>query len=251
MHTDLLFYLVAVPAVILTGLAKGGFAGVGTLGTPLLAVVVGPVEAAAVILPILMLQDVIGVWAFRRTIDKAILMLLLPFAAVGIFLGWALAAYTSRAGVALALGLISVVFSVQRLWAEARPAMPSRPPRRWVGALCGVGAGFTSQIAHAGSPPFQFYVMPQRLERDVLVGTTALFFGVVNLLKLPAYLALGQITAPTLATSAALAPLAIVSTYAGVWLVRRVDGALFYRIVYVLLGLLGVKLIWDGVTGLI
>jgi uncharacterized membrane protein YfcA len=251
MHTDLLFYLFAIPAVILTGLAKGGFAGVGMLGTPLMAMVVGPVEAAAVLLPILIVQDAVGIWAFRRTFDAGILKLLVPSAVFGIFLGWALAAYTSRYGVELALGVISVVFSVQRLWGEYSRALPTDPPPPWVGVLCGIGSGFTSQVAHAGAPPFQIYVMPKGLDRDVLVGTTAIFFGIVNAIKVPAYIGLGVFSPATLGTSAALVPLALASTYAGVWWVRRVDAAVFYRIVYVLLGLLGLKLVWDGASGLL
>lgn len=250
MHTDLLFYLFAIPAVILTGLAKGGFAGVGMIGTPLLAMIVGPVEAATVLLPILVIQDLVGVWVFRRTFDKGILKLLIPSAVFGIFLGWALAAYTSRDGVELVLGAISVVFSAQRLWGEYSRALPKDPPPPWVGVLCGIGAGFTSQVAHAGAPPYQIYVMPKGLDRDVLIGTTAIFFATVNAMKVPAYIGLGVFSAQTLSTSLALAPVALASTYAGVWAARRVDSVVFYRIVYVLLGLLGLKLMWDGATGL-
>lgn len=118
MLTDPFFYLVAIPAVILLGLTKGGFAGIGVVAVPMMTLAVSPVMAASIILPILLVQDVVSVWSFRKTWDKAILVLMLPAAAVGIFLGWALAALVEEAAVELAVGAISVVFALQRLWAE-------------------------------------------------------------------------------------------------------------------------------------
>ena len=254
MITDPWFYALAVPAVILLGLAKGGFAGIGVIAVPLMALAVSPVLAASITLPILIVQDVVSVWAFRKTWDKAILILMLPSAAVGIFLGFALAAFVRPGAVEMAVGAVSVVFAVQRLWLE-RAGAPARAARAeglpWRGVLAGIAAGFTSQISHAGGPPFQMYVLPKQLARDVFIGTSAIFFAVVNWMKVPAYLALGQFTQGSLATSAVLLPLAIASTWAGVWLVRRVPGQAFYRIIYVLLILVGGKLAWDGAARLL
>ncbi|MBW8911907.1 MAG: sulfite exporter TauE/SafE family protein, partial [Sphingomonas sp.] len=112
--------------------------------------------------------------------------------------------------------------------------------------LFGIASGFTSQIAHAGQPPFQVWVVPRRLPRDVLVGTTAIFFAAVNWIKVPAYIALGQFTHANLLTAAALLPVAIVSTFAGVWLVRRVSAERFYVAIYLLMVLVGAKLLWDA-----
>ncbi len=255
MLTDPFFYAVAIPAVILLGLAKGGFAGIGVVATPLLALAISPVLAAAILLPILIVQDVVSVWAFRRTWDRGLLKLMLPAAAVGIFLGWALAAFVSPAAVELAVGLISIVFALQRLWAERAVKVAEQvgttAGRPWLGALCGLVAGFTSQIAHAGGPPFQIYVLPRRLPRDVFIGTSAIFFAVVNWMKVPAYMALGQFTPKVLATAGVLLPLAIASTWAGVWLVRRVPAEGFYRIIYVLLVAVGAKLAFDGAHALL
>jgi len=251
MITDPFFYAVAIPAVVLMGLAKGGLAGVGAAGTPLLALAVSPVQAVAIALPILMIQDTVGVWAFRKTVDWAILRLMLPLAAIGVVLGWALARYTPEAGLEIVLGLISIGFGAQRLWVERRPILSSGPPPRWLAALCGVGAGFTSMVANAGTPPWQIYIMPQRLPRDLMIGTTAIFFATVNWMKTPAFFALGQFTRETLTTAAVLAPVAIASTYLGVWVVRRMDGDAFYKIIYVLSIVVGLKLCWDGVSGLV
>ena len=245
------FYAAAIPAVILLGLSKGGLVGLGNLAVPLIALTISPVAAAAITLPILILQDAVSVLAFWRTVNRKILLVTLPGAAAGIGLGWAFAKQVSEAWVMLALGLVSVVFGGHRLWQEIAghvPA-PSRTPA-WFGVLCGAGSGFTSEIAHAGGPPFQLYVLPKQLPRGELIGTTAIFFAAVNWMKAPAYLALGQFTRENLLTSAALAPLAVASTLAGVWVARRIDVARLYKLIYGLLLLIGVKLIVDSVLAL-
>jgi uncharacterized protein len=238
------FYLVAVPAVILLGLSKGGFAGIGTLSIPLLALVVAPVQAAAITLPILMVQDVISVWAYWRKWDKRNLIILIPSATFGILLGYLLAAKVSDGAFYLALGLISITFGARNLLAKDLTPKKGGVP---AGLFWGVAAGFTSMIANAGAPPFQLYVLPQRLPRDVFVGTGMVFFAIVNWIKLPGFLALGQFTPQNLLTTAALIPLAVVSTWAGVWLVRRTNHERFYKIIYALMMVVGLKLVHSGV----
>lgn len=251
MLTDPIFYAVAIPAVILLGLAKGGFVGVGNLAVPMIAMVISPVTAAAITLPILIVQDVVSVASFWRTFDRKVLVVTLPGAAVGVTLAWLFAKALPEAWIMLALGVVSVVFAVQRLWLErgGRVVAAADAPG-WFGFLCGAASGVTSQIAHAGGPPFQLYVLPKQLPRDTMIGTTAIFFATVNWMKAPAYLSLGQFTKANLLTSAALMPVAIASTLAGVWLVRRIDGAKIYRLIYAILLLLGVKLVVDAVLAL-
>ena len=251
MHTDLLFYAVAVPAVIILGLAKGGFAGLGMLAVPLMSLAVSPIEAATIVLPILLVQDVVSVWAFRKAWDGRSLAIMLPGSAVGIGLGYLLAARVSTAAVELAVGLTSVVFGLQQLWKSWRGPLEPKHASDWIGVACGVGAGFTSQIAHAGGPPFQLYMLPKHLPRDVFIGTSAIFFAIVNWLKVPAYVALGQFTSQNLHTAAALLPLAIASTIGGVWFIRRISGPRFYQAMYLLLLLVGAKLTWDGAAALL
>lgn len=250
-----MFFVFAAPAVILLGLAKGGFAGLGVVAVPLMALAVPPVEAAAILLPILIVQDVVSVWAYRRTWDRRILAVMLPSAALGIFGGYALAAFVRSEAVELAVGAVAVVFGLQRLWLERRGAAvaDARPegPLPWRGVVAGAAAGFTSQIAHAGGPPFQMYVLPRRLDRDSFIGTSAIFFATVNWMKVPAYAALGQFTRGSLTAAALLLPLAIASTFAGVALVRRVPAEGFYRVIYILLVAVGAKLAWDGASGLV
>lgn len=248
MIDDPWFYAVAIPAVIMLGLAKGGFAGMGALSLPIVAMVISPVRAAAIILPILIVQDIVGVWAFRRTWDGHVLGWMLPGAMLGIWLGYLFAARVSPDVVLGVVGAISVLFGLYRLWAARRGTATTSNSPGWVGALAGVASGFTSQVAHAGQPPFQLWVLPRGLPRDTLVGTTAIFFAAVNWIKVPAYWALGQFSTPNLLTSAALMPVAIASTFAGVWLVRRVPAQRFYTAIYVLMILVGMKLVWDAVA---
>jgi len=235
--------------VSLVGLAKGGFSGAGALSLPMIAMTMSPVRAAAIMLPILIVQDVVGVWAFRRDWDGRVLAWMLPGAAIGIMLGYVFAASVSADAVLGVVGAISILFGLYRLWVERHgaPQTVSGSPG-WVGSLFGIASGFTSQIAHAGQPPFQLWVLPQRLARDVLVGTTAIFFAAVNWMKAPAYVALGQMTAENLTIAGLLLPVAILSTLAGVWLVRRVAAERFYTAIYALMVLVGFKLVWDSLA---
>ncbi|HEX6999142.1 MAG TPA: sulfite exporter TauE/SafE family protein [Gammaproteobacteria bacterium] len=248
MIQDPVFYLLAVPAVVLLGFSKGGLAGVGSLALPLIVIVIEPVQAAAIMLPILIAQDTVGVWAFRRHLDWYVLGWTVPGATFGILLGYLFAANVPSAAVMALVGVISIAFGAYRLWLRRqgtpKAAAPSSPG--WIGSLFGVASGFTSQIAHAGAPPFQLWVLPRRLPRDVLVGTSAVYFAVINWIKVPAFAALGQFSATNVLTAAALLPVAIVSTFAGVWLVRRIDGERFYAIIYCLMIVVGVILLFEA-----
>ena len=240
---DLFYVTCAVMAVTISGLGKGGFAGLGMLSMPIMAQGVSPIEGAAILLPILVVQDAVGVWAFRRTWDKAILVAMLPGMSFGVVLGYALAAVVDDTVVTGFIGLLSMLFGLYRLWLErgGKIPLPSNSPY-WVGSIFGVASGFASQIAHAGAPPFQMWVIPRQLPRDILVGTTAIAFAAMNWMKIPAYAALGQFTRANMQTSALLLPVALASTAAGVVLVRKVDPKRFYTLIYVLMVLLGFKL---------
>jgi uncharacterized membrane protein YfcA len=244
---DPVFYLLAVPAVVLLGFSKGGLAGVGSLSLPLLVFVIEPVQAAAIMLPILIAQDFVGVWSFRRHLNGYVLGWTLPGATLGILIGYLFAATVSAAAVMAVVGVISIAFGAYRLWLTRHPlpTTASSSPG-WVGSLAGVASGFTSQIAHAGAPPFQLWVLPRRLTRDALIGTSAVYFAALNWIKVPAFAALGQFSATNLLTAGALLPVAIVSTFAGVWVARRIDGERFYKIIYCLMIFVGVILLFEA-----
>jgi uncharacterized membrane protein YfcA len=248
---DPFFYLVAVPAVALMGMAKGGFSGLGLLSMPLLALAVSPVRAAAIMLPILIVQDIVSVWAYRHAFDRRNLAILLPGAVVGIALGWLMAAHVSDAMVTIAVGLISVAFVLNSLRKRRLDAGVAGQGDVTHGLAWGGVSGFTSFIAHAGGPPFQVYVMPQRLDPILFAGTSTMFFAAVNAIKVVPYVALGQFSASNLATSAVLFPLAMASTLVGVWLVKRVDADRFYKIIYGLTFAVGLELLWTGVHAML
>lgn len=243
MITDPLFYLLAVPAVVALGLSKGGFAGVGQVATPMLALIMPPLEAAALLLPIMMLQDAMSVWVYRKDWDAWNLKVMLPGAVLGIGIAWVLAAYISDAAVRLLVGAVSAIF-VLNTWFRRRPA--PAPPSAGGGVFWGAASGFTSTLCQAGSPPFQMHVLPQNLPKLTFVGTTAIFFAVVNAVKVGPFFALGQFTPQNLATCLALVPLAIAANLLGVWLVRITPQVLFYRIAQVLILLISLELIRAG-----
>jgi uncharacterized protein len=172
---------------------------------------------------------------------------ILPGAIVGVALWYLVAATISEAAVMAVLGVISILFGGYRLWADhgGRISAASNSPA-WLGTLFGIATGFTSQIAHAGRPPFQMWVMPRKLDRDMSVGTPAIFFAAVNWMKVPAYAALGQFTFANAAATLALLPIAVLSSVAGVKLVRKVPMERFYAIVYWLMVVAGAKLLLDG-----
>ncbi|MCG8560257.1 MAG: sulfite exporter TauE/SafE family protein [Hyphomicrobiales bacterium] len=250
MITDPLFYAVAVPAVVIMGLAKGGFMGaLGMLAVPLMSLVVPPIQAAGILLPILLAMDVFALWAYRRIWDAANLKILIPGAVVGVSIGWFTAEHVSDAHVRLIVGIVALLFSLD-YWLARRSAKTGGP-RPLAGAFWGAVAGFTSFVSHAGGPPLQMYLLPQRLPPLLFAGTSVIFFAAVNWLKVIPYAALGQFNASNLATSLVLAPLAPISIFAGVWLVRVIKPDLFYRLAYLLVFVVSLKLIWDGVFGIV
>lgn len=242
--SDPFFYLVAIPAVISLGLAKGGFGGLSTASTPLMALYLPPLEAAALLLPVLIVQDIISVYVYRRDWDTANLKIMLPGAVIGMAAGWLIASHVSDNAVRITVGLIGLVF-VLNVWLKRAVIEPVRMNKAG-GVFWGALAGFTSFMTQAGGPPFQVYVLPQRLPKLVFVGTATIFFAVVNALKIVPYFMLGQFTSANFATSMVLLPLAIAANFAGIWLVRNTPTEMFYQIAYALLLIISLTLLWQG-----
>lgn len=244
---DPFFFAVALVAAIFVGLSKGGLPVVGMLGVPVLALSTSPVRAAGLLLPIFVVTDMFGLWAYRREFDRRNLLILIPAAIAGIAIGWATASIVPEWLVTLMVGLIGVSFSLHywlhgRLVAEARPADIPR------GLFWGTVSGFTSFVSHAGAPPYQMYVLPQRLEKMIYAGTTTILFAIVNAVKLVPYWALGQLSWSNLKTVAVLFPFAIAATFAGVKLTRIIPQDLFYRLIVGALFLVSLKLVYDALT---
>ena len=245
--TDPTFYLVAVPAVLLLGVSKSGFgAGFGSLAVPMMALAVSVPEAAAILMPVLLVMDVLGMAAFRKDFDRDLLKFLVPFGMLGIVIGTLLFKLLNPHTVAGVVGVFTLLFLAQRLLFPPRPDSP--PPSRWLGALLTTTSGFTSFIAHAGGPPISAYVIPLKLTPLQFTATMAFFFFVVNLSKWIPYAWLGLLDGRNMATSLVLLPLAPIGVWVGVRLARRIGQALFYRFLYAGMFLTGVKLLWDALV---
>ena len=246
----LAFYPVAVIAILLTGISKGGFgSGPGGLAVPLMSIFIAPPEAAGIMLPILCAMDVFGVHAYRGQWSRLHLRVMLPGALAGIALGALAFGALPVNAVRLLLGLIAVTFALNKWFALAeRFAAGAATPGRIAGTFWGALAGFTSTLAHAGGPPFSFYMLPQRLDKSLLVGTSVVFFLVVNYVKLVPYAFLGQLNAGNLVAALIFAPLAPLGIWLGVWMHRRISERAFYNVSYALLFATGVKLIWDAIA---
>ena len=250
MIDDPLFYLCAVPAVLLYGIAKGGFGGnIAILSVPLMAMVVSPQKAAAILLPILCAMDLVAIRTFRGRWDKTNLRIILPAAMVGVALGALSFRVLNEQHIRLLIGTIAVLF-VLNAWLR-RDQTLARPASVWRGRVWGLVSGFTSFGIHAGGPPINVYMLPQRLEKTVLMGTLAVFFTLVNWVKVPAYVYLGQFSTENLLTSLALMPLAPIGVKLGFWMLQRSNEQLIYRLCYLFLLLTGGKLLVEGVIGLL
>lgn len=252
MITDPWFYVVAIPAVVLFGISKGGFGGgFGVVAVPLMALVVSPVQAAAIMLPILCVMDLFAIRRFRGRWVLQELKVLIPASLLGIAIGTVLFGYLSAAAIRLIVGVVAITFSLNHwLGRRATAEFDSADFPRGYGVLGGGVAGFTSFIAHAGGPPVDMYLLRRSLNRTEFVATTVLFFAVVNYVKLIPYGWLGQLDTSNLMTAVVLSPLAPVGIEIGHFLHHRVSDRFFFQLMYVLLFLVGCKLIYDGIMGL-
>jgi len=249
--SDPLFYVAAIPAILLVGIAKGGFGGgVGLIGTPMVALTTTPTRAAAILLPILCAMDIVGLIAYRKSWDAVNMRILAPAAMVGILVGTATFRFLDENLIRLLIGALALAF-VLRHWIETAPADEPALPDRRAGSLWGAISGFTSFVAHAGGPPLSVYLLPQRMDKTLFVGTTVIYFAVVNYVKLIPYSLLGQFSGENLLTSLLLVPLAPLGMWLGIWLHRRIDEKLFYQTVYLMLAAVGLKLLYDGLKPLI
>jgi uncharacterized membrane protein YfcA len=245
--TDPYFYAVAIPAVILLGISKSGFgAGFGSLAVPLMALAVSVPQAAATLMPVLLLMDLLGMAAFRKNVDRRLLMFLLPPGLLGIVVGALLFKLLDARVVAGVVGVLTLMFLAQRLLFPPQAGSP--PPPRWVGALLTAASGFTSFVAHAGGPPLNAYVIPLRLSPLVFTGTIAFFFFFLNMAKWIPYAWLGLLDLRNMATSVALLPFAPFGVWIGLRIAHRIKPELFYRLIYAGMFLTGCKLVWDAVA---
>ena len=241
------FWICAVSAVTLVGIAKAGFgAGVGVVATPILALALPVTDAAALLLPLLICCDLFSVIHYRTRFDRRSICLLLPGALVGIAAGAFAFGHFQGHGRILkigigALALCFVAYQVLRRVIEG--ALKRHNPSVLEGVLMGAVSGFTSTLAHAGGPPIAIYLLPQKLPRALYVGTSVIFFAAINAVKLIPYHYLGMLKAGNLFAILLLSPLTLVGVRLGIYLNERFNDMWFNRVVYTVLFITGWKLI--------
>lgn len=254
-----LFWLVAVLAVTSMGISKGGFgSGMNVASTPLLALVVGPVLAAAVMLPLLIVMDALGIRAYwRRWHLPTVRSLILPMLA-GVIVGIILFAVVNPNWLRILLALVAYYVLVDRWGVLNAVGLSARRARSFTPELGGIAAwilgtllGITSTIAHAGGAAGTAYLLRFNFDKTTFQATTILTFTIVNLMKFPFYLAIGQFPLSTLTLSAVLLPVAAGAMLLGVFLHRIVPERPYFILMEAALFITATKLMWDGVTGLI
>lgn len=252
MITDPFFYVLAIPALLIVGIAKGGLGGgIGIIGVPLMALAIGPVQAAAIMLPILLVMDAFAVRQWWGRWDLANLRVIVPGAIAGIVIGAFTFRYLSEDHIRVLIGVIAVGFVGNHfagLLAGRRQPPAGRAARPVAGSLWGAVSGFTSFGVHAGGPPINVYLLRQGLDKSAFQATCVIFFMIVNWVKVVPYAWLGQFQIDNLTTALVLAPLAPLGIWLGAWLHVRIDETWFFRIVYGSLLIVGVRLIALGLT---
>lgn len=251
MPMDASFYFIAIPAVLLVGLSKGGLGdALGLLGVPILSMAVPPAQAAAILLPILIVMDGASLWIWRKHNAPGLVKIMLPGALVGIAIGWATWAIVPSYVMRLIIGVIAVTFAarffINRYGPRRHEETPPRPHDWRRARIWGALSGYGSFVAHAGGAPFQVYGLPLKLPPRDYTGAAVRFFAIVNVIKLAPYQALGQLDFTNLAISASLFPIAPLATLAGGAIVRRMRVEVFYPFMYAMLVLAGLKLCYDG-----
>lgn len=243
------FWAAAAVAATLVGMSKGGLPVVAMLAVPLLALTVPPLTAAGLLLPVYVVSDIFGLWAYRRVCDRRVTAIVAAGGTLGVALGWATASLVPDAAVTLIIGLIGSAFALSLILRRGPPARPG-PARLAPGIFWGTITGFTSFVSHSGAPPYKVYVLPLGLSKAAFAGTTTVTFAYINAIKLLPYWALGMLDPANLKAALILMPLAAASVFAGVRLVRVLPERLFFRLVIWALLALSLKLVFDGWTGL-
>ena len=242
------FFAIACLAAVFVGLSKGGLPVIGTLGVPTLALMISPVKAAALLLPLYVLTDAVSVWLYRRHFSAPNLRVLIPAGIVGVLVGWSMATLLSDRAVSGMIGTVGLAFCLN-MWMRRQISGEPKSARLLPGAFWGMLTGFTSFVSHAGSPPFQMYVLPQKLEKKVFAGTSTLLFAVINLAKVGPYMQLRPYDVADWQIVMWLVPAALLGTLAGAYLTHRLAERWFFRLVQGALFVVSLRLLYQALVG--
>ena len=242
------YLVIASCAALLIGMSKGGLPLVGMMSVPLLSLVMSPVKAVILLLPLYIISDVVGVWLYRRNYSAINLKILVPASMLGILIGWLTASMISDLTIKLIIGLVGVSFCLQT-WLKRGQVEDAMPASVSKGAFWGAASGFTSFIAHAGGPPFQVFVLPQKLPKAEFAGTATILFAIINLAKIGPYQNLSPYKWDDMVNALVLVPFALLGTVLGAYLTKRIADAWFFKLLQAGLFLVSLKLIWDAFRG--
>ncbi len=238
------FYTITAFVIFLIGISKGGLGGAaGAAATPLMALVMPVEQVLGLMLPLLMMADVFAVASHWRRWDNRLLLLLVPASLIGITAGTALLTSISPNGLRKGLAVIVILFVLYKLFETRIQAAVTYHPRPWHGYLTGAVAGFTSTLAHTGGPPVAIYLLMQQVTPRVFVATSAVYFALINWLKVPYYIYAGVLDLNELRQVIWLLPLIPLSVLAGRWLSTRIDKVTFERVIIGLLAASAVLLL--------
>lgn len=225
-------------AAVVIGISKTALPGGSILAIALFAAVLPARTSTAATLLLLMVGDVFALLAYRRHAHWPTLLRLAPAVVGGLLLGFAFLALTGDAAVRRAIGVILLLMIAVTLWRRWRQRREEAATAARGGVLLagvyGTLGGFTTMVANAGGPVMSMYFLATRTPVQVFLGTSAWFFAIINVIKVPFLAGIGLFTAPVLLTDAALAPLVVLGALLGLRVVRRLDQRLFDRIVIAL-----------------
>ena len=242
---DFYFFITAVPAVLLFGISKGGFAGpIAILSIPLMSLTMSPQTAAGILLPILLVMDFVALYIYWKKWDLKNIKIIIPSSLIGIIVGTFTFSFISDDGIRIIIGIIAILFIFLSIIQKNSFLIK---PTKNKGLFWSLIAGYTSFLIHAGGTPINFYLLPQKLNKTIYMGTMTIIFLIINSIKLIPYYYLGQLDLPNLKASLILSPLAPISILIGYYLHKKVSENLFYYFIYFFLGIGGIKLIYDGV----
>lgn len=236
----LMFALVA----LLVGFSKGGLGGPVpvSLTAPLLSTMMPVQQAVILVLPLLIFADLFALYFYWRKWDMARIRLLLPAAVVGVLLGSLMLAVLPGVVLRRLVGAFTLIAVLYKL-VSARLRGFTYTPRPWHGLLAGWASGFASSLANAGAPPFTAYMLLQPNMNPIsFIGTTTLFFAIVNALKIPGNLAVG-VDWSLMANIVWVLPLVPLGVWVGRFILMRMNARLFEAIMVIGLFLMSLWLL--------
>lgn len=240
-------YVAVVIALLgfMIGFAKGGFGGLGALLTPILALVLPVASAVGVLLPMLMVGDVFAVYMYWKEWDLDLVKRMLPAGVVGALAGTFLLSSVSPDGLRIILGIFVLVSVAYKFLSDRIQALRYEP-RPWHAPAAGLLSGVASGMFNSGGPPFNAYLLLQKLQARPFIATTAIYFALLNLIKVPGFLYTGVLNLSLLFSLWWVFPFIPV----GIWVARRtltrLSPSAFEGIIVVLLIFSSLWLFWQS-----